>query len=131
MLNANRQTAREIAQIFFIRSTQHRYRNLTPKTTIFWTSVLQPQRAVSGELAQDDNEISKEVGLNLFLFYFIFYFFNSNRNSRLSPRNGEATESVAVKEEPTDRGYVEPTAVTNLSSSTIQEPQTCNYPLPV
>ncbi|XP_063979246.1 uncharacterized protein LOC135163603 [Diachasmimorpha longicaudata] len=42
-------------------------------------------------------------------------------NSKLSPRSNEPTESIAVKEEPTDRGYTEPTTVTNLSSPTSQE----------
>lgn len=30
----------------------------------------------------------------------------------------DVSECVAVKEEPTDRGYIEPTSVTNLANST-------------
>ncbi|KAK0163300.1 hypothetical protein PV327_006997 [Microctonus hyperodae] len=35
-----------------------------------------------------------------------------------SPRMTDVSECVAVKEEPTDRGYIEPTSVTNLANST-------------
>lgn len=54
----------------------------------------------------------------------LIYFFFSHSKNRVSPQNSGATENVAVKEEPTDRGYVEPTPVTNLTSSRIQEPPT-------
>ncbi|XP_014600096.1 PREDICTED: ETS translocation variant 1 [Polistes canadensis] len=38
-------------------------------------------------------------------------------NNRLSPQKSESSKNVAVKEEPTDKGYLEPVSVSSISSS--------------
>ncbi|XP_015590373.2 ETS translocation variant 1 [Cephus cinctus] len=41
--------------------------------------------------------------------------------SRLSPQSNDATKGIAVKEEPADRGYVEPTSVTSLTTTSASQ----------
>ncbi|KAG7190607.1 hypothetical protein KM043_006694 [Ampulex compressa] len=52
-------------------------------------------------------------------------------DNKPSVRNDETTKNVAVKEEPADRGYVEPISVTNISSSASQDTRTESGALPV
>ncbi|XP_034948779.1 ETS translocation variant 1-like [Chelonus insularis] len=56
----------------------------------------------------------------------IFLDLSPNTNSacygtKLSPGNSNVTDCIAVKEEPTDRGYIEPTPIVNLLPSASQD----------
>ena len=45
----------------------------------------------------------------------------ARRNRKINGPTSKSTKDVAVKEEPTDRSYVEPLPITNISSAASQE----------